>query len=491
MMPFHQLLKVDKHSDVPVYLQLTNAFIHHIHQGTFRKSMRLPGSRILAQTLKINRMTVVAAYQELAAQGWIAMVPKKGTFVNVSPPLLKPDRISGKPAIFALPAETGFKYDANRFLPHRVTPSNVGKIVFNDGGFPDARLAPVEDLVRRIRSLSRVPVTKKYLGYGNPQGTLLLRETLADFLADTRGLSITADNILITKGAQMGIYLATSLIVRPGDVVIAGSPGYFGANTTFKQLGATVVQVPVDEDGIDVDAIEKIARHRKIRMLYVIPHHHHPTTATLTPARRVRLLDLASRYSFAIIEDDYDYDFHFAGKPMMPMAGIDRNGNVIYIGTLTKSLAPSIRLGFVVGPAAFVQSATAMRKTIDAHGDTLIENAVAEMYKDGTIARHMKKSFKLYRSRRDHFCTLLENELHNYVSFTVPSGGLSVWAHFKTHHLPDVSQRAFARGLVMGDGLDYNTNKIKYNAVSLGFASLNEREQDKAVDLLRTVLKTM
>lgn len=485
-----ELLVIDQASDTPVYLQITNAFIQNIHQGRFRKGLRLPGSREIAELLNINRMTAVAAYQELNAQGWIETLPRKGTFIKVNPPLLAPMKIGDKSAPYAVPEKPGFDYDQKRILPVYQPPlPPSGKLVIHDGGYPDVRLAPIEDLVRRIRSLSRIPANKKFLMFGNAQGTLFLRETLAALLCDTRGLSITADNILITKGAQMGLYITTNLLLKAGEEIIVGTPGYAGANNSFRQAGAKINEIAVDDQGIDVDAIEKLCNRKKIRMVYVIPHHHQPTTATLTPERRLRLLELAAKFRFAIIEDDYDYDFHYGGKPMMPMASLDRNGNVVYIGTLTKSLAPAIRLGFIVAPVDFIRTATHLRKTIDAHGDSLVENAVAELYKDGTIARHLKKSIKRYHERRDHFCTLLREELGDAISFRVPEGGMSVWTKFLKHNLPKVAASVYEKGLIIRDGTDYDTKKIKYNAVGLGFASLNFKEQERAVGILKQVLE--
>jgi GntR family transcriptional regulator/MocR family aminotransferase len=172
------------------------------------------------------------------------------------------------------------------------------------------------------------------------------------------------------------------------------------------------------------------------------------------------------------------------------MASLDRNGNVIYIGTLTKSLAPAIRLGFIAAPVEFIRTATHLRKSIDTQGDSLIEYAVAELYKDGTIARHVKRSVKLYKERRDHFCDLLKHELEKYISFRIPDGGMSVWTTFLKNSLPVVSEKALKKGLIMRDGTDYDTKKIKYNSVGLGFASLNFKEQEKAVEILKAVLKS-
>lgn len=281
----------------------------------------------------------------------------------------------------------------------------------------------------------------------------------------------------------MGIYLAARLLVNPGDHVIVGEPGYFGATLTLQQVGATINRVPVDENGIDVDAIEALCKKKKIRLLYVIPHHHHPTTVTLTPERRIRLLELAASYKIAIIEDDYDYDFHYTSYPVMPMASLDHHGNVIYIGTLSKTLVPAIRIGFMVAPENFIRAASGLRRWIDRQGDTLMEVALAELYKNGTVNRHIKKVVKLYRERRDCFCELLKDKIGDKISFKIPEGGMSVWTKFNVD-LKRVAERAGAKGLAMSDGTIYNGPNVNYNASRLGFASLNFKEQERAIEIL-------
>lgn len=483
-----ELITIDPTTGIAVYIQISNAFIQHIRHGRLRKGLKLPGSRELAVMLGINRMTAVAAYQELEAQGWIEMLPKKGTFVKADLPLFSPRKLAGDAPDLNLPADAGFLYDKKKIIP---IPSSglpfAGKLVINDG-FPDVRLAPIEELTRCMRSLSRLATNIKYLSYGGAQGSLLLRQTLADFLCDTRGLAITADNILITKGSQMGIFIATSVIINTKDEVIVGMPGYMYANITFQQLGATLNYVPVDDAGIDTTIIEKLCKKKKIRLVYVIPHHHNPTTVTLSPERRMHLLALAAKYKFAIIEDDYDYDFHYPSKPVMPMASHDSKGNVIYIGTLTKTFAPAIRIGFMVAPATFIQTATYFRKNVDTQGDSLMENAIAGLYKDGTIGRHIKKSVKLYKERRDHFCALLQKELGDRISFKVPDGGMSVWANFLHHDLKAISKNAFSRGLILRDGTAYDIGRHRFNSVRLGFASLNLKEQLQAVKIIKEAM---
>lgn len=478
-------IKVDRDADRPLYLQISNSLIHHIREGRLRRGLKLPGSREMASILGVNRMTVVAVYDELHAQGWVHRIPRKGTFVNKDLPHIKGTEyrsVGDNPA--HLPEKPIFTfYSGRKRLFEASKPAIAGTITIDDG-FPDNRLFPAGLLTRNLSSISGRASFEKHLRYGNPQGTTTLRNTLSEHLSDTRGLPVSPENIMITRGAQMGFYLSAGLLIQSGDNVIVGEPGFFGANHTFEQQGAVLNRVPVDDKGMDMDAVEKICRKKKIRLLYVIPHHHHPTTVSLTPERRIRLLELAEKHKFAIIEDDYDYDFHYTSSPMMPIASLDRKGSVIYIGTLAKTLAPAIRTGFMVGPESFIQAASAFRSTIDVQGDSLTEAAVAELYRDGTISRHIRKLVKLYRERRDSFCRLLSDTVGNHISFSVPDGGMSVWVQFNHLDLPKLSKLAADKGLRISDGRIYNTHTKNYNSARLGFASLNFEEQKKAVGIL-------
>jgi GntR family transcriptional regulator/MocR family aminotransferase len=259
------------------------------------------------------------------------MLPRRGTFVAKNIPEIKPKKIKADQTIstYADKANFGFQFKPLFSFPAGGTPPN--SLVINDG-FPDIRLAPTEALFRELRRLGKQRAFRKYFHYGSPQGPGMLVDTLATFLSDTRGLPISPKNVMITGGAQMAFYLAATLLIKPGDHVIVGEPGYFAATFTFQQAGGIVHRVPVDDFGIDVDAIESLCKKKKISLVYVIPHHHHPTTVTLIPERRVRLLELAAKYKFAIIEDDYDYDFHYSGTPVLPIASLDPNGSVIYVG---------------------------------------------------------------------------------------------------------------------------------------------------------------
>jgi GntR family transcriptional regulator / MocR family aminotransferase len=485
---FQSLISVDKKSEMAVYLQIANAIINNIRRGRLRRGLKLPGTRELAVELSIHRKTMVAAYDELLAQGWIEMKSRKGTFVVEHLPEVKPSKITPVDTLGHYPDKTLFKINESEIITFP-TPNfqDSKKLVINDG-FPDIRFAPMELLMRELRIMAKRSSSRKYLMYGNPAGSPYLLETLSAHLSDSRGLSITEKNVMITNGAQMGIYLAAHLLLKKGDHVIVGEPGYFAANLTFQQAGATLSRVPVDDFGMDVNAVEAICKKKTIRLVYVIPHHHHPTTVTLSPDRRMKLLELAGKYKFAIVEDDYDFDFHYSSNPILPMASLDHHGNIIYIGTLSKTIAPAIRIGFMIAPENFIKAAAILRRGMDRQGDSLMEVAIAELYKNGTIGRHIKKVVKVYHERRDHFCQLLRDSFGDQIKFKIPDGGMSVWVRFNEINLKALSTKASEKGVVISDGVLYNTFRTNYNAARLGFASLDLKEQKQIVHILLSIV---
>ncbi|MBV7530056.1 PLP-dependent aminotransferase family protein [Chitinophaga sp. sic0106] len=489
MLPFKSLIEIDRNAHQAIYLQVANRFITLIRDGMIRPGTFLPGSRILADLLGLHRKTVVAAYDELVSQDWVVPVPRKGMMVATNLPMVKPRTFSG--AVHAYAQQPAFEMNTFPVLPH---PNKVGatkKLVVNDG-FPDVRLAPLEDWMKECRSLIQQPGYARNLAATAVAGNLHLRTQLVKHLSDTRGLNITPSNIMITRGAQMSIYLAAATLIRKGDYVIVGSPNYYFADLTFEQLGAKLLRVPVDNHGIDVDAIERLCKSKRIKLLYVISHHHHPTTVTLSAERRMKLLEIIRKYNLAVIEDDYDYDFYYSASPIVPLASADHGGNVIYVGSFTKSLGLSLRMGFMIAPEMFIERAAQLRQLMDLGGDNLVEEALGNMLKAGVIARHLKKANKVYRERRDLAGELLQQQLGNKVSFELPQGGMAIWLQFDPAcNLAAVTIRAADLGLTMNNGYRYFYGTQPGNAIRFGFASLNQRELTQAVTIIRKAMDRM
>ncbi len=487
MLPYTTLLSLNRAADTPVYQQISNALIRQIKKGILATGTKLPGTRALADQLQIHRKTVIRAYEELLAQGWIEQLPAKGTFVSNKLPEITPESIVSKSvSVAAYPGQTGFVIQKDTILHRPVI--KAGQLIGFDDGFPDVRLAPVDLLSRKYRTILQRSFQKNILSYGDTQGNAYLRQVLAQYLHQSRGLAISAQNICLTRGSVMGIHLAAKIICRKGDQVLVGDTNYLAANLIFRHLETELTKVTVDEQGISVEHIEQICQRQRIRLVYVTSHHHYPTTVTLSAERRIRLLQLASHYGFAIIEDDYDYDFHYASSPILPLASADTYGMVVYVGSLSKVIAPAFRVGYLVAPPNLIEEVSYLRRIVDRQGDSILEQAVAELIAEGELKRHLKKAHKLYHQRRDFFCNLLQDQFADEIFFKIPDGGMSVWARFADQFvLEDLSAKAQKQGLLLGNGQNYEATPL--NATRMGFASLTTDEMEQSIEKLRNCMR--
>jgi GntR family transcriptional regulator/MocR family aminotransferase len=487
MLPYKSLIQVDRNSSVTLYVQVCNSFISLITNGTLQPSDMLPGSRVLAELIGINRNTVKLAYEELINQGWAESIERKGVFVISKLPVISRTKLPV--ADKNTNPQEAFLWTNN--FENALPSLNLQKTMLGiDDGFPDVRLAPVDQLMREYRSLFRKVYGKKFLKYGSPGGSEHLRNSICHYLSNTRGLFVSSENILITKGSQMGIYLAAQLLLHPSDKIAVGDSSYALADDVFRHSAANLLRIPVDRNGMDVDRLEEILQHQEIKAVYIIPHHHCPTTVTMSMERRLKLLKLAKEFRFAIIEDDYDFDFHYDNKPYLPLASIDHNQSVIYIGSFTKTFAPAIRIGFMIGPSAFVQTAASLRELIDRQGDTLLEEAFAVMFDNGEMERHFRKSLKIYKQRRNLFCQMLKSDFKDVINFTTPEGGLAVWSEFdKKINLIKMSEDALKKGLYIDNGNFYKNESFSTNGLRMGFASLDENEIEQALGILKKIVQ--
>jgi len=204
------------------------------------------------------------------------------------------------------------------------------------------------------------------------------------------------------------------------------------------------------------------------------------------------LLCLANEYGFTIIEDDYDYDFHYCSSPILPLISADSRGMVVYVGTLSKTISPAIRTGYIIAPVNLLKEVVRLRQLIDGQGDPIMELTLAEMFDEGEIRRHMKKALKTYHERRDFFCGLLKDKLSDVIDFKRPDGGLAIWAKFdKSVPLPELSAKMKAKGTIISNGLINNTGKVSLNAVRMGFGWMNEKEAEKAILLLNDTVRNV
>jgi GntR family transcriptional regulator/MocR family aminotransferase len=462
-----------------VFVRIAAAITGDIRRGVLRGGDRLPSTRTLADRLGVTRNTVVAAYDELVTQGWVDSRGAAGTFVAAE----LPERAVRRAAVETLGIAKRAAFDVAP-IAALVTPFDPSATFQLSAGVPDPRLFPKVAFARAYRRALRSSAGTAALGYATPLGVLRLRAAIASMLRESRAIPAAAEHVMVTRGSQMAIELAARALLRPGDIAAVEAYGYQPAWRSFESAGARLVGVPLDASGLVVDELPA-----RPRLVYTTPHHQYPTTVLLSPARRMALLERARRERFAIVEDDYDHEFHFDGRPVAPLASADTGGSVLYVGTLSKVLAPGLRLGYVVAPEPVIAALGAIRATIDRQGDHVTELAVADLIEDGEISRHAATSRRIYAERRDAFVELLRRELGGVLELDLPAGGITIWARVA----PDISierwrQRALAKGVAFVPGRELALGRVASPFIRLAFARHTESELGDAVRRLKRAL---
>jgi len=485
--PYQSFIEIDRNSETSIYMQIANQLINAIQRGFLPYGTKLPGTRMFSEVLDIHRNTAVAVYDELSAQGWVESLPNKGTFIigeNQEKPVQAKD--FEKNSLQNYPKATGFPFKTSNILDNPFEHSDC-EYVFNDG-VPDIRLTQIGQHSRFYSSILKRKSNQKMLVHYNHDGSEFFKKHLSHYLNLSRGLPISKNNLLITRSTEMSIYIVSEILLSEGDTVLVGALSYFSVNMIFQKAGVDIVSLPIDDEGIIVENVREICKKRKIRMLYLTPHHHYPTTVALSAQRRLELLDLAYEYGFVILEDDYDYEFHYDKSPILPLASADTNGMVIYIGSFGKSLAPGFRTGFIVAPENLMAEMRKYLGIIDRQGDILMERALGEMIEEGEINRYLKKSLKVYQERRDYFAELLDGHLEKLIRFQKPSGGLAFWLEWNVPiNLMQLSRNCSRDNLFIPKTLLYQTKEL--TAMRLGFGNFNKEEMDKSVGIFAENVK--
>lgn len=488
--PILTLLSIDRAAKKDMYLQIVDQFANAIQRGILREGSKLPGSRSLSLLLKVHRQTVVAAFQELEAQGWVQTYPNKGVFV-LSQNRALAARIDAEKTAFQkqpYPTQVGFTFKKSNILDNPWPPS-IHDFTLDDG-VPDIRLTQINQLSTFYSAnLKRKNNIKKLGQYAN-EGSEYFKEQLSVYLHHSRGLQVTEQNILVTRSTEMSLYIISKVMLSRGDIVVVGALSYFAANMILQASGARMQTVPVDAYGLDTDSIRALCGTQKIRMVYVTSHHHYPTTVTLSAQRRVELLALAREFGFAIVEDDYDYEFRYDQNPLLPMASADTDGMVIYLGSFGKTLAPGFRTGFTVAPTDIMLEMRKYLGIIDRQGDITMELALGEMIAEGEINRYAKKSLKIYEQRRAHLVNLLQDRFSEYLQFESPRGGLAIWTTWNgSINLSQLAAQCEKMDLHIPRNLLYQHKDMA--GMRIGFGRMNETEMAACMDRIHAALCKM
>jgi GntR family transcriptional regulator/MocR family aminotransferase len=467
----------------PGYLRIAEALRSAIQAGQAKPGERLPSSRTLAVMLGVHRHTVAAAMDELVAEGWLESGQRRAHRVcQVLPSeFFSPRGDAKKTALF----ERKFKWRLARQSTTQLCgllDTSQYKYVFQ-GGQPDLRLFPYDEF-RTCMAESLRRAAPLLGGYGDPAGHPAFIERLAEYLRRVRAL--TGRRIVVTHGAQEGIFLVAQMLVNPGDKVAVEVPGYAAAWDAIRAAGGEPVPVKVDEDGMDPDSLEAAIAKHKLRLIYVTPHHQYPTTATLPTARRLRLYELASRHQIPIVEDDYDHEFHFRSQPIAPMASSDPCGLVIYISTLSKIMFPSARIGFIAVPEELYQPLSRQRAIVTRQNNVFTQDAIARWMESGGFERHLKRMRRVYHERRDALVESLEAGRRRGLplDWCPPDGGMALWLDCGVDS-ELVATRAAERGVFVASEPEFWPGSPSGGThVRLGYASQTPEEIRAGVALL-------
>ncbi|WP_343624128.1 PLP-dependent aminotransferase family protein [Flavobacterium lindanitolerans] len=465
-------IHLDEQSDKAVYLQIADAIIKDIHSGRLKPGDALPGSRNLAQLLKINRNTVVEALNVLLIEGWLISKERQGTFVADTLPDFK--EVQKNNLVTTVIKDTASEHYHIQF----------------DDGHPDSKIAPITELARAYRQIFNQKARWQMMGYGNELGDSEFRKAIVQMLNHQRGMQVDEQSICITRGSQMAMYLTAQCLFTKGDYVLVENPGYKPAWSAFENAGATLLPVRVDKDGLLIDdVISYLKSHKKIKAIYVTPHRQYPTTVTLSLTRRLELIRLSNKYGFTIIEDDYDNEFHFGYRPVLPLSSFTELKNYVYIGTMSKVVAPALRIGYLVSnDISLIERVGSLRKIIDVQGDSIMEQAVLQLIKDGTIKRHIKKSTNHYKAKRDVASGLLKKHLKEKVTYILPDGGLAFWiVPNKCVDWLQISNKLKSKGIKFITPDTYSFDET-INGIRLGYGSLSEKKMEEGILALAKTL---
>jgi GntR family transcriptional regulator/MocR family aminotransferase len=413
---------VDVHVTLVGRRDLSGQIYRHLRaaivDGRLRPGDALPPTRELAARLAVSRSTITTAYERLFSEGFVSGHVGAGTFVcELAARAAPKPRAPSRPGLRARAV-----WESVEMMPEEP----ARKLAYDFRvGVPDARLFPYATWRRLVTAELRSP-GQRVAAYGDPSGDAGLREAIARHVGVSRAVQASADDVIVTSGAQQALDLIGRVLIDPGTCVAVEDPGYPMARSLFQSLGARVVPVPVDAEGLQVDALPDAAK-----LVYVTPSHQFPLGMPMSLPRRMALLAWAERRQAAVIEDDYDSEFRFGGRPLEPLQCLDRSGLVLYVGSFSKVLLPALRLGYLVAPPTLYPALRTAKQVTDWHAPTAAQAALARFIDDGLLARHVRAARREYQARRERLERALARDLAGWLELVPAVAGLHVSALFR------------------------------------------------------------
>ncbi|MBS0245471.1 MAG: PLP-dependent aminotransferase family protein [Proteobacteria bacterium] len=481
-----QSIVIDREASHGLSIQICAHLREFILSGSLKAGGRLPSTRTLANELKVARATIVECFDQLAAEGLIESRVGAGTYVSDALKHERPPVSTPKPVLSEKSARLAHSMASasSRFVPrlvHEPRPFTTAIPAYD--AFPMAQWA-------RLSGKHWREARKDVLGYPDPHGHDLLRKAIADHLRINRGIRCDWQQIFIVAGAQQAFQLIASTLIDPGDKVWFEDPGAIGARNSFVVAGADLVPVRVDDDGLDVD--DGLRKAPDIRLAFVTPSHQQPLGVSMSLERRVALLTAAQARGAWVIEDDWDGEFCFSGMPMPTLQSMDQTGRVIYVGSFSKSLFPSLRLGFILAPPALTEHFQTSLEAFLPGVPTAIQAIVADFIVEGHFATHIRRMRKAYHERYQALYQGAQGQLADYLD-TRPTGtGMHTVAFLKRGlNAEMVAKRAAERGLTLTPIGRFCIAPYEHQAFALGFSGFSIAQIETAIRSLKEVFSDL
>ncbi len=474
------LVDLDAKLAEPLQAQLTRQIKRAILSGRLPCGMKLPSSRVMADGLGISRNTAMSALEQLKAEGYLDTRQGSGTHVAHFEAADVAGKREDKPLPRLFEHRLSSRWERAIKQHHQPTPALPKPF---RPGVPDVKAFPYDLWNASLRRTAR-EVDEASAGYGHISGHPRLRTILAQLLAETRGVVADPSQIIVTASARGATSLIATAILEEGDAVWIEDPGFRGPKTIFAAAGAMLIPVPVDDKGITLSATGALPAPR---LIYTTPSHQYPTGVIMHLSRRLELLDLATRANAYVIEDDYDSEFQYRGRPIAALQGLDRARCVLYLGTFSKSLLPSLRLGFLVAPVGLAEELRQVHRNTGQFVPPIIQLAAADFIEKGHYRAHVRRMRSLYAHRLDIFSELIHKRSGGRLKAAMPDGGMQTVVSSLEGHDDAALLRYFGLAGIDGQPLsDFHLEpeRASHRGLLMGFSAWPEAEMRRVLDSL-------